>query len=152
MEEKDVVTGYWGEASRLRAEGYALVSVSRGKPKNTMPDVSMPFLAPTWAMMKMGAEDYNASYGRILAGADPERVWSLLPAKSALMCFEKYPKWCHRRMLAEWLEESLGVEVTEFGLPRRSVISYRQMCGGGPSDFGRPPAGAKVYTTPSLFD
>ena len=154
---KDVVTGYWGESSKLRSRGYALVSVSRGNPKGVLPDMAMPFLAPTWNMMKMSAENYNANYQRILDAADPEQVWEFLPEKAALMCFEKHPQWCHRRMLAEWLEEKLGVEVTEFGYPRSSVVAYNQMSGNEGSvnsileNVGRPPKGVPVYHTDSLF-
>lgn len=121
--DKDIVTGYWGESSKLRSRGYALVSVSRGNPKGVLPDMAMPFLAPTWNMMKMSAANYNESYRKILESANPEQVWEFLPDKAALMCFEKHPQWCHRRMLAEWLEEKLGVEITEFGYPRSSVVA-----------------------------
>lgn len=151
-ENKEVVTGHWGNALTLRNRGYALVSVSRGKPKNCIPDIEMQWLAPTWNMMKMGAADYNNAYDAILRQCDPRAVWEFLPEKSALMCFEKYPKWCHRRMLAEWLEKNLGVEVTEFGYPRQSVIPYSVMCGTSREiERVSPPPGVPVFKQEPLF-
>lgn len=52
-----------------------------------------------------------------------------------LLCFEDIrggKKWCHRRMLAEWLEDKLGVPVPEL-----------------PED--EPPGPAKVATAPATI-
>ncbi|MBW7996799.1 MAG: DUF488 domain-containing protein [Candidatus Glassbacteria bacterium] len=43
-----------------------------------------------------------------------------------LLCFEKPPfgddNWCHRRMVAEWLSDTLGIEVPEY--ERRSIPGF----------------------------
>jgi hypothetical protein len=35
------------------------------------------------------------------------------PERLILLCFEAPGKWCHRRLLAEWIEQKTGEEVPE---------------------------------------
>lgn len=65
---------------------------------------------------------YRKRYvAEILAPLDPEEVWKQLHqlvsgAEPILLCWEPLKKpgeWCHRRMVAEWFEEMLGVTVPE---------------------------------------
>jgi hypothetical protein len=59
-------------------------------------------------------------------------VWDDLHAlagnhEPVLLCYEHYPDhkaddWCHRRMVAQWLEQSLGMSVTEMELPQHNSL------------------------------
>jgi hypothetical protein len=80
-------------------------------------------LAPTREML-------NANYQpaefveRILDPLDPQKVWDQLHelaggGEPVLLCFERPPfskkNWCHRRLVAAFFEERLGVKVPEIG-------------------------------------
>lgn len=79
-------------------------------------------LAPTSDMLKIeNAAEYESVYReRILAKLDPKKVYSDLGENAVLLCYEKWDdirtgkKFCHRRIIADWLEESIeGTEVKE---------------------------------------
>jgi hypothetical protein len=66
---------------------------------------------------------FEIGYAQQLAALDPERVWRELhalsmPAEPILCCWEVPPftaqNWCHRRLVAAWFEEQLGVTVPEW--------------------------------------
>ncbi len=75
-----------------------------------------PSLAPTWAMVKLPEGVFRSVYADQLKGLDPARVFEDLGPEAILLCWEAPGKFCHRRMVAEWLERSLGVEVPELNL------------------------------------
>jgi len=126
-----IYTSYWGNLRAIREDGRFLpVQISRGFPKY-MKREDIPkalHLAPEWSWMKEEKHLYDAHFQRLLDALNPEVVWLEMQqhAKNAgklapvLMCFEKPPfteeNWCHRRIVAEWLEKSLNVTVPELNL------------------------------------
>jgi len=76
-----------------------------------------PALAPTRQMLKMGEAEYRAAYQEILDRLDPRKVYEDLGENSILICWEAPGKFCHRRLVAEWLEKHLGVTVPELRDP-----------------------------------
>ncbi|MBQ3447269.1 MAG: DUF488 family protein [Synergistaceae bacterium] len=76
-----------------------------------------PALAPTRAMIKLAhegrTEEYTEQYTfQILSRLDAQKVYEELDG-SVLLCWEKAGKFCHRRLVAEWLELATGNEVKE---------------------------------------
>ena len=75
-------------------------------------------LFPKWDMInafkKTRDEDeyVTAYYSEILSKLDPEKVWEDLKDKT-LLCWERSGSFCHRRIVADWLENTLGVKVLE---------------------------------------
>lgn len=124
---KEIVTSHYGRIKALQEQGYSLVAVSRGVPKYLKGYLDMKMVAPSWNMLHMPREQYDHEYQKILDKLSVTSIYNLLPDKCALLCYEKHPDWCHRRKLAEWLEEGTGLEITEFGMPRREVVPYDQM-------------------------
>src|ERR1700739_4487553 len=84
----------------------------------------------------VGTDEYCRLYGQILAGLDPQRTYDELvalmaPAEPVLLCYEVPPfsalqpipqaglttigrqTWCHRRLVAVWFQETLGIERLE---------------------------------------
>ncbi len=72
-------------------------------------------LAPTRQMLKMGEDDYRVAYQEILERLDPRKVYEDLGPDAVLLCWEKPGEFCHRRLVAEWLEIHLGIKVPEVG-------------------------------------
>jgi uncharacterized protein (DUF488 family) len=106
-------TSYFGYAGSLENT----VSIARGNPK-AYRGKSYKLVAPTWAMIRnMKEAEYRKAYAEILSGLSPERVYddivTLAGREAILLCWEKPGVFCHRRLLAEWLEERLGIEIRE---------------------------------------
>jgi len=72
-----------------------------------------PALAPREDMLHLGEEDYRLEYRAILDRLDPRQVYEDLGADAILLCWEQPGAFCHRRLVAEWLEKNLGVVVPE---------------------------------------
>lgn len=80
-------------------------------------------LAPTRAMLALGYDAYRPRFDNdILAPLDPQAEWAALEALAApyepvLLCFERPPftraNFCHRRFVAAWFTQHLGVAVPE---------------------------------------
>jgi len=74
-------------------------------------------LTPRREMLKMEEATYRVEYQKILDNLDPRQVYEDLGENAILICWEAPGKFCHRRLVAEWLEEHLGVTVPELREP-----------------------------------
>lgn len=60
-------------------------------------------------------EFYTEQYQKeVLNKLDPKQVYEELGEDAVLLCWEKSGEFCHRRLVAEWLEHELGIKVEEF--------------------------------------
>lgn len=84
-------------------------------------------LAPTWAMLKMSDAEYDQAYGEHLAKLDAREIFEQLGENAVLLCWEGFNVKCHRRMVAEWLEDELGIEIPELEHERSESLPYNQM-------------------------
>jgi len=94
------------------------VSIARGNPK-WYKGISYPALFPTWEMIKLKSNIplYEKLYKeQILDKLNPKDVYEELGEDSILLCWESPGAFCHRRIVAKWLEESLGVIIPERGI------------------------------------
>ena len=90
-------------------------------------------LAPRRDMLKLDQATYRRIFfDEILGKLDPEKVVRDLKSlavshEPVLLCFEKPPftarNWCHRRLVAEWFQETLGLDVPEIGGPLDSRVT-----------------------------
>ena len=110
-----IQTSYYGNKD-LRGDigGFRLIGISQGVPKWFDGEV-FKALAPTWAMVRMkNMEEYTRLYkNRILSLLDPVKLAAELDG-AILLCWEKPGEFCHRRLVAEWLEAATGEAVPEF--------------------------------------
>lgn len=103
-----------------KASGYdpQAVSIARWPPRWWGKRRRYIALAPSADLLKrakagMPWPEYVAEYKRdVLARLDPAKVYSDL-SDSILLCWERPGEDCHRRLVAEWIESSLGVKVPE---------------------------------------
>jgi len=79
-------------------------------------------LAPTREMLQWPRQAYEGRFFAMLGEMSPRKVWDQLHEMTGgnepvLMCFENPPfteaNWCHRRMVAQWFEATLGERVPE---------------------------------------
>ena len=74
-------------------------------------------LAPTREMIELAhagnTEEYTRLYrSNVLAKLNPQKVYEELDG-AVLLCWEKSGSFCHRRLVANWLEKSVGQPVPE---------------------------------------
>ena len=66
-----------------------------------------------WRAGKISKEAYTQRYyNETLSRLDPQKVYNDLDGK-ILLCHEPPGEFCHRRLVARWLEDSLNIEVPE---------------------------------------
>jgi len=79
---------------------------------------SYPDLFPKWSFLKQYKKDgdensYIESYRtEVLSKLDPQKVYADLKDKT-ILCWEKSGSFCHRRIVAHWLQQHTGLEVPE---------------------------------------
>lgn len=117
--------------------GEGRISIARTSPKHVLKELKYyPVLAPKKWLFEPAYKNYDAYreryFNEILSPLNPQKVWDELHALTAnyepvLLCHEHYPDhkpddWCHRRMVAQWLQGALGVEVPELELPQHKEL------------------------------
>lgn len=59
-------------------------------------------------------EYYTEHYNKEVLGVlDPKEVYEELGEDAILLCWEKSGNFCHRRLIAVWLEKALGITIDE---------------------------------------
>jgi hypothetical protein len=114
------VTSSW---SIKLPEGYARIGISRGLPRRQRGYRVYRPLAPGAWYKSVTAAEYRELYMAQLEKLDPAVALKDLAGLSAgkipaLLCFEKPPpdqNWCHRGLVAVWLQEAAGLQIGEFG-------------------------------------
>lgn len=78
-----------------------------------------PKLYPPWPLVQAYLknrdwERFTGAYTHmVLKNLDPEEVYNEIGDESILLCWEGLNKPCHRRIVAKWFEDKLGVGVPE---------------------------------------
>jgi len=90
------------------------VGISRGVPKWYQGKIYKP-LAPPWELVKVTDEVLfrDIYHKRVLSKLNPQQVMAALGENAVMLCWEKTGEFCHRRLVAEWLEKALGISVPE---------------------------------------
>ena len=108
-----IYTSYYGQLKNLVRDGIEPIAISRSQPKGFAGQKRLD-LAPTWAMLKMNDDDYDAAYEKILGRIDVNRFIEEYKGRNvALLCWEKDINDCHRKRVGEWLREA-DCEVEEY--------------------------------------
>lgn len=88
-------------------------------------------LAPSWPTLKKGmagdAEGYDREMSAHLNTLNARKVLADLGPDAILVCYEPFNTRCHRRMVAEWLEEWLQIEIPELGHKRAESLPYAKL-------------------------
>lgn len=67
-----------------------------------------------WKDGEFTNEDYiKYYYKEVLDKLDAKQVYKELGEDAVLLCYENPNDFCHRHLVAEWLEKELGIEVKE---------------------------------------
>jgi len=80
-------------------------------------------LAPKYWIFKKYKEDGDEAfytthyYKEVLDKLDPKKVFAELGENAILLCWEEPGKFCHRRLVADWLRDNLHIQVFEYEMP-----------------------------------
>ncbi len=109
-------------ASWFHYFGEGRIGISRGVPRRAVKGYRLyRKLAPGPWFNSVDADTYDRLFREeILGPLDPQQAWAELyalvaPHEPVLLCFERDPDGCHRRMVAVWFERALGVKIDETG-------------------------------------
>ena len=110
-----------------------LVSIARWAPfrpaEKAYRGRGYPALAPPKTLQDLSKEEYTKAYRKkVLDRLDPRKVFEDLGEDSVLLCWERPGQFCHRRLVAEWLEFYLGIKVPELVLPLLVLGSQGNLC------------------------
>lgn len=122
----EVGTGYFAKAMKYHTMGYVQVCISRKMPwfvPLTVPMYHYMDLAPTNEILalKDNPNEYTQRYETEILSRVNRNVFvaylkglceSTKKDKVALMCYEAPDKFCHRHIVARWLNE-IGLKVEE---------------------------------------
>jgi Protein of unknown function, DUF488. len=99
------------------------VAISQGVPKWFKGRVYKK-VAPSWRMIKLPEPQYRIEYANLLSKLDAEEVYNELGKNAIILCYEKPNEFCHRRLVADWIKNKLGIYVPEVA---DMEMSSRQM-------------------------
>ena len=113
-------------ASHFTFSGNGRIVISLGNPRGVPGGYRMfKALAPDREWMNAPLAEYRQRFLDKLSKLDVQATWERLHElagegnEPVLQCFEKPPftasNWCHRRLVAAFFEERLGVKVPEVG-------------------------------------
>lgn len=73
---------------------------------------------------RVSIKDYTRIYtSETLSRYNPIEMYNWIVSKhsdsAALLCYEKPGEFCHRRLVAEWLEQASNVSIEELAAPVR---------------------------------
>ena len=83
----------------------------------------LPHLAPTWSMIDaykngaMSESEYSEQYIDLLENQrklHPKEVLDSIPNGTILLCYESPKDFCHRIVLARWLEQASDMLISEW--------------------------------------
>lgn len=123
----EIATGYFARAKDYADDGYVLVSIAKVAPwfiSKTLKLNSLSILAPTEDILalKDRPSEYEKRYKeeilRPLSRTDIyQRLFKMAREsgsdKVVLLCYESPEKFCHRHIVAKWIEDGLGKVVSE---------------------------------------
>lgn len=122
--------------------GSGRIIISRGYPRDLGSGYKIyRALAPgewfRFSEYKASQDKFRERYFReILSVLNPQAVYDHLhklagDAEPVLLCWEKDPSkpddWCHRRMVANWFHDALGVNVPEYAPEKKPKKETKQM-------------------------
>ncbi len=117
-----IYTSYFGRKKLLERSGIVPICIALWRPR-WYEGISYLPVAPKAFMLRdanQTQEQYIERYKRLVLGSlrveNVVRDIGILSGgrDAALLCYEKPGEFCHRHLLAQWITEQSGLEVTEW--------------------------------------
>jgi hypothetical protein len=102
------------------------VAISQGVPRWYKGRRYIPLAPPRSLLKAKDPELFDREYHKLLDSLDTKKVAEELGPNAIMLCWESFNVRCHRRLVAEWLEEKLGIIVPELGHERAESLPFNQ--------------------------
>jgi hypothetical protein len=102
------------------------VAISQGVPGWYKGRRYMALAPPRWLLKARDPELFDREYRKQLESLDAKQVAEELGPNAILLCWESFNVRCHRWLVAEWLEETLGIIVPELGHERAESVPFSE--------------------------
>ena len=118
-----IYTSYFGNSKKLQQAGIKVIGISLYPPR-WFNGISLKQVAPTKSILFANGqtqEEYTRRYrSEVLSRQDIQQFLKTVEQASggqdvALCCYEKPEDFCHRHILADWIKEKRGIEISEYG-------------------------------------
>ena len=119
-----IYTGYYSKIKEYADSGLTLLSISRTKPEFAKSCIDIPQLFPSNKILwdykkgKIDEMEYTSKYLDQLNELGIDRIIKMIQIfgdNVVLLCWESPEKFCHRHILADYINKNSGVVVEEFG-------------------------------------
>lgn len=130
MRTLKVATASWRTELPLQA---SLIGISRGTPRRIAGYRRIRALEPGNWFRSVSLARYIDLYSEILAQLDPAEIYDRLISfgdRPVMLCWETASDchsgktFCHRHLVAQWLEDCLGIQVEEVGHPNLDRFAF----------------------------
>ena len=119
-----IYTGYYANIKKYEEAGLVPVAIS-GKVPGFYNGLAYKKFAPRWETFKKWKNheinniQYTEEYKKYLNSLDKEEIRLDFDSphecsNMILLCYEKIGDFCHRHILADWLEDNFGYKVEEY--------------------------------------
>lgn len=129
-----IYTSYFAKTKSLIENNIIPISISLFTPKylKNVIKIHLKNLAPTYTMLSMDLDIYIPKYKKILTKLNYDEVINDISffaqnKDCALLCYEIPEDFCHRHLLAEWLNENTEFDIKEWiEAPKKKKIEIKQ--------------------------
>lgn len=120
-----IYTGYYAKLKEYEKNGLYPIAIS-GKAPDFYTKACWPDFAPRigmfleWKAGRIDNSQYTVEYKEWLDTLDKQEIKDVIKeledeGKTIIfLCYEKSGEFCHRHVLADWLEANFGVRVDEY--------------------------------------
>ena len=119
-----IYTGYYSKIKEYADSGLTLLSISRTKPEFAKSCIDIPQLFPSNKILwdykkgKIDEMEYTSKYLDQLNELGVDRIIKMIQIFGddvVLLCWESPEKFCHRHILADYINKNSNINVEEFG-------------------------------------
>lgn len=129
-----IYTSYFSNGAKLSKDGIVMIGIALYPPK-WFTGQSIKYVSPSWDILHNAKsnEDYIQRFNaEILAKRDPKVFLSNIERMAngkdvALCCFEKPDEFCHRHLVADWLNKNLGLNIEEYGISHNPTYTEQSL-------------------------
>ena len=128
-----IYTGYYSKIKEYADSGLTLLSISRTKPEFAKSCIDIPQLFPSDKILwdhkkgKIDEMEYTSKYLDQLNELGVDRIIKMIQIfgdNVVLLCWESPEKFCHRHILADYINKNSGVVVEEFGKEKEISLFF----------------------------
>ena len=116
----DIKTGYFSYLEKYKAMGYTPISIARFTP-SWFKGLHISYLAPSRKLLfsyknnQINEEQFKEEYYKMLNRLDLSKILTKFNVSDnvILLCYEKTGNFCHRHLLADYLNSNFDMNIKE---------------------------------------